>query len=145
MDPALFERAVRIALDAHRGQRDKGGGAYLLHPLSVMARVHGDAARLVALLHDVVEDSDWTLDQLRDAGFPEAVVAAVDALTRRADEPYEDALARAAANPLARAVKRADLEDNLDVRRLGEIAPRDVERLERYRRALDTLAALPPA
>ena len=137
MDAAvLLERAVAIALDAHRGQRDKAGQAYILHPLRVMARVEGDAARLAALLHDVVEDSAWTLEQLRAEGFPEAVVAAVDALTRRQGEAYEAFIRRAAAHPVARAVKRADVEDNLDVRRLRRVTAQDAERLERYRRAL---------
>lgn len=141
--PSL-EDAIILAASAHRGQRDKAGRPYILHPLRMMLRLQTDEERLVAVLHDVVEDSDVTLDDLRRQGYGERIVAAVDHLTRREGESYDDFVARAAADPLARAVKVADLEDNLDTTRLAEITERDQERLARYQRALDSIRRAAP-
>jgi (p)ppGpp synthase/HD superfamily hydrolase len=141
--PSL-EDAIILAASAHRGQRDKAGRPYILHPLRMMLRLQTDEERLVAVLHDVVEDSDVTLDDLRRQGYGERIVAAVDRLTRREGESYDDFVARAAADPLARAVKVADLEDNLDTTRLAEITERDQERLARYQRALDSIRRAAP-
>jgi len=138
---ADIEEAIRIAVDAHRGQRDRGGAPYILHPLRMMLRVHTDAERMAAVLHDVVEDSAWTLDDLRARGFADEVVAAVDALSRREGEDYGAFVERAAAHPVARRVKLADLEDNLDLRRTATVEPDDAERLNRYLRAWRRLAA----
>lgn len=130
-----LDTALAIAVEAHRGQVDKAGQPYILHPLRVMARVSAPAERLVAVLHDVVEDSPTTLDDLRAAGFPEEVVRAVDFLTRREDETYEAFIERVTGDPLARRVKLADLEDNMTLTRLNELDDRAVERLGRYLRA----------
>ena len=138
---ADIEEAIRIAAEAHRGQRDRGGAPYILHPLRVMLRVQTDAERMAAVLHDVVEDSAWTLDDLRARGFADEVVAAVDALSRRQGEDYEAFVERAAAHPVARRVKIADLEDNLDLRRTGTVTARDAERLNRYLAAWRRLTA----
>lgn len=138
---ADLEDAIALAVEAHRGQKDRAGAPYVLHPLRMMFRVETDAERMAAVLHDVVEDTDWTLDGLRDAGFPEEVVAAVDHLTRREGESYDDFVRRAAAHPVARRVKIADLEDNMDVRRTGTVTEKDVERLTRYHRAWRSLVA----
>ncbi|HRC62970.1 MAG TPA: HD domain-containing protein, partial [Dehalococcoidia bacterium] len=129
-----LDTALAIAVEAHRGQVDKAGQPYILHPLRVMARVSTPAERLVAVLHDVVEDSPTTLDDLRAAGFPEEVVRAVDFLTRREDETYEAFIERVTGDPLARRVKLADLEDNMTITRLNELDDRAVERLGRYLR-----------
>lgn len=136
---SLLEEAIRICVEAHRGQVDRAGAPYSLHPLRMMFRVQTESEKIVALLHDVVEDTDWTLDRLREAGFPEEVVTAVDALTRRGDEEYDEFVRRAAADPLARRVKVADLEDNMDVRRTGMTSDEDVERFRRYYRAWRSL------
>ncbi|MBL7645122.1 MAG: HD domain-containing protein [Candidatus Hydrogenedentes bacterium] len=132
---ATLERALVIAAEAHQGATDKGGAPYILHPLRLMHQMTTVDERIVALLHDVVEDSPWTLDALRAEGFSEEVVSAVDSLTRREGETYEDFIKRGAVNPLACRVKLADIEDNMDVRRLGEIGEKDLERLQRYQRA----------
>jgi (p)ppGpp synthase/HD superfamily hydrolase len=132
---ADLEEAIGIAVQAHRGQKDRGGAPYILHPLRMMFRVQTEAERMAAVLHDVVEDTDWTLDALRERGFPAEVVDAVDHLTRRQGESYDAFVTRAAANPVARRVKVVDLEDNMDVRRTGTLAADDVERLGRYLRA----------
>jgi (p)ppGpp synthase/HD superfamily hydrolase len=132
---ANLEEAIGIAVQAHRGQTDKAGAPYILHPLRMMFAVQTDAERMAAVLHDVVEDTDWTLDALRERGFPEHVVTAVDHLTRREGESYEAFVLRAAAHPVARRVKVADLEDNMDVRRTGTVSADDLERLAKYHRA----------
>lgn len=109
----IFVRAVRIATNAHRGQLGKDGRPYIEHCERVAMRV-GPALRPIAYLHDVVEKSEgWSIDRLRLDGFPEEMIEAVDALTRRPGEDDESFLLRSASNPLALPVKRADLEDNL--------------------------------
>jgi len=136
---STLERAIAIAAEAHAGMVDKAGAPYILHPLRVMLRVNDDRARIAAVLHDIVEDTDWTIERLRAEGFDEEVLAAIDALTRREGEDYFDFCRRAAQNPIARIVKRADLEDNLDLSRIPNPTPKDLERVERYRRALELL------
>ena len=129
------EDALALAVEAHRGQRDKAGQPYILHPLRVMMRLETDAERTVALLHDLVEDTPWTLERLRGLGYPEDVLRALDALTRRDGETYEAFIERLRPDALARRVKLSDLEDNMDVRRLTAVTPKDAERLARYRAA----------
>jgi len=140
-DAEMIEAALALAVAAHRGQRDKGGTAYILHPVRVMTRLSRPAEQAVALLHDVVEDCGVTLDDLRGEGFPEAVLTGVAAMTRRAGESYEAFIERTAAHPLARRVKRADIADNMDVTRLGPLAAADLARLRRYQAAHARLAA----
>lgn len=132
-------KAIRIAAAAHEGQVDKAGQPYILHVLRVMFGCTSPAAQVAAALHDVVEDTDWTLDDLRAEKFGETVVDIVDALTRREGEDYFDFARRAAATPLSREVKRADLLDNMDVRRIAQPTEKDWERLKRYRKALDMI------
>jgi len=132
----LLEKAISVALQAHAGARDKAGEPYILHPLRMMLKMKTEATRLAAVLHDVVEDSDWTLEDLREQGFPDEVVAAVDHLTRRPDEPYEDFVRRAADHPIALTVKQADLEDNLDQSRIVDPTDKDRARIARYEKAL---------
>ncbi|GAB4576067.1 MAG: HD domain-containing protein [Anaerolineae bacterium] len=136
----MLEAAIRLAVQAHAGQLDRSGAPYILHPLRVMLAVEGEVAQMAAVLHDVVEDTPVTLEDLRQAGFPPAVVDAVDHLTRRPDEPYEAFIARIKPHALARLVKREDLRDNMNLLRLRTITPRDLERLQRYRAAWDALA-----
>lgn len=139
-----LERAIVIAAEAHAGQVDKAGAPYILHPLRVMLRVTATDERIAAVLHDVVEDTPWTLAALEAEGFAPEVIAAVDALTRRAEESYETFVVRAGANPVARAVKLADLAENMDLTRLPAPTDHDRERLARYRRAVELLAARAP-
>lgn len=141
-DVATLEDAISIAAEAHRGQRDKAGAPYLLHPLRLMLRMDSEAAMMAAVLHDVVEDSGWTLEGLRERGFPEEVVEAVACLTHRDGESYEEFVERLKSNPLARRVKIADLEDNLNVQRIGRLGPKDLERLEKYHRAWRVLTGV---
>jgi (p)ppGpp synthase/HD superfamily hydrolase len=136
---STLERAIAIAAEAHTGQTDKGDQPYILHPLRLMMQMRTDDQRRAAVLHDVVEDSDWTLDQLRSEGFSEPVVQAVDALTKRDGEPYDAFARRAAADPIARVVKIADIRDNMDLSRIPNPTRKDHARLENYRRALVVL------
>src|SRR5919205_4530801 len=132
---ATVEDAISIAAQAHRGQKDKAGAPYLLHPLRLMLRMDTEAAMMAAVLHDVVEDTEWTLERLREAGFSEEVLDAVDCLTHREGESYQQFMERVRMNPIARQVKIADLEDNMNVRRITQLGPKDLERLEKYHRA----------
>lgn len=104
-----------------------------------MLRVTLPWERIAAVLHDVVEDTHWTLDQLRVEGFSDSVIAAIDSLTRREGETYEDFVKRAAADPIGRVVKRADLLDNLDLSRIANPTAKDAERAAKYRNALAVL------
>ncbi len=135
-DGRLLERAIALAVANHAGQSDKSGAPYILHPLRMMARMKTPEAMMAAVLHDVVEDTDTTLADLRAEGLPESVIAAVDAVSRRENETYEEFVSRAGADPLAREVKIADLEDNMNLLRLGKsgLSEKDVERLNRYMR-----------
>lgn len=137
-----IEDAIALALQAHRGQLDRAGQPYILHPLRVMMLVSGIEARIVAVLHDVVEDTPTTLDDLRALGYSEAIVTAVDHLTRRDDETYEQFIERIKPHPLARHVKLADLMDNMDLRRIDHLGEGDLERLRRYQAAWHALYAL---
>lgn len=110
----MLKRAEEIAVEAHRDQTDKTGRPFSAHVRRVAAQVDGRDQKMVAYLHDIVEKANgWSLDRLKAEGFPPAVVGAVDAMTKREDEAYADFVRRAIADPLARPVKRADLEDNL--------------------------------
>jgi (p)ppGpp synthase/HD superfamily hydrolase len=131
-----LENAIALAAKAHSGQVDKAGAPYILHPLRMMLKLATPEERMAAVLHDVVEDCGVTLDDLRTGGFSEAVVAAVDALTKRDGESYEDFVARAARDAVGRRVKLADLEDNSDLSRIANPTPSDFERLEKYKRAI---------
>lgn len=139
-----LERAIAIAAEAHAGQQDKAGAPYVLHPLRMMLRLSTNDERVVAVLHDVCEDCPgWTLDRLRAEGFSEHVLAALESVTKRDGEPYDDFARRAADNPIGRAVKLADLQDNCDLSRISRPSQRDFERIEKYKRAIDLIERLP--
>ncbi len=136
---ATLGRAVAIAAEAHQLQTDKAGAPYILHPLRVMQRMNTETEQIAAVLHDVVEDSAWTIEQLRAEGFSEEVLAAIDCLTTHEGESYDEFILRASSNPLARKVKLADLEDNLDLRRLGKLTEKDLQRIQKYHRVWQSL------
>lgn len=136
---STLERAIEIAVAAHTGQRDKGGEPYILHPLRVMLRMQSEEERIVAVLHDVVEDSPYTFQDLLADGFSQSVVAALEALTKLPGESRLEAAQRAARNPLARTVKLADNADNSDLSRIPQPAAQDLDRLEQYRQVRQIL------
>ena len=139
MKPYL-EKAILLAATAHKGQVDKAGEPYILHPLRLMMRVEGVVAKTAAVLHDIVEDTDWTFAALREEGFPTEVVTALEYLTKKEGESYADFIKRAQGNPVAARVKLADLEDNLDITRIAQPTAKDFERLAKYHEAWRYLA-----
>lgn len=128
---STLDKAIHIAAQAHAGQKDQNGKPYILHPIRLMLNVDSDEEKVVAILHDVVEYSEWTLDGLREEGFSDEIITAVDCITRRDNEPYMNYIERLRSNRIARKVKLADLEDNMDLRRIDQVANHDVERLKR--------------
>ena len=138
-----LERAIAIAAKAHEGQTDKAGAPYILHPLRVMLRMDRTEDCIVAVLHDVIEDSEWTADMLRAEGFSERIIEALESVTKRRGEDYETFIRRAASNPISRRVKLADLADNSDMGRIAALTPKDLERLQKYGRAIGFLNARP--
>jgi (p)ppGpp synthase/HD superfamily hydrolase len=136
---ATLENAIQLAVQAHRGQKDKAGAPYILHPVRVMLHMGTDIEMMAAVLHDVLEDTQYTLLDLQQAGYPQRVLEALDCLTRRENETYEEFIGRIKTNPLARKVKIADLEDNMDIRRISDPQEKDMERLKKYRRAWSDL------
>ena len=131
----LLERAVALAAKAHAGQRDKSGEPYVFHPLRMMLRCQTFEEKLVSVLHDVVEDTDYTIKDLRNEGCPEDVLIAIEHLSRRNDESYDEFIERVLSNSLARKVKIKDLEDNMNLLRYAEIDEKITEKLAKYHRA----------
>jgi (p)ppGpp synthase/HD superfamily hydrolase len=136
---SILNSAIVLACKAHAGQVDKAGKPYILHPLRLMLNFDDEEAQVVSVLHDVVEDSDVTLDDLSVLGVSESVVEAIDCLTKRKGEAYEDFISRIRVNALARRVKIADIKDNLDLTRMASITEKDVQRAAKYHRALAVL------
>lgn len=128
----LLDKAALICVSKHAGQRDKMGCAYFQHPMRVAMRCNTDEEKMVALLHDTIEDTDVTAEYLLSEGFPQSVVDGVLSVTKRDEESYEDFVARAKQNPLGRIVKLHDLEDNLDVLRLDTVSPKMAARITKY-------------
>lgn len=139
---ALFEKAIGLMLEKHRGQMDKAGKPYYGHLIRVAQDVFTGKRKIVALLHDIVEDTDATPEFLLQQGFPSEVVEAVEAISHREDESYEAFINRVAQNPLATTVKISDLEDNMDIFRLNEITEEDRLRLNKYLKAWHQLVEL---
>ncbi len=127
-----YLKALDLASWKHRDQKDKAGKPYFGHIARVSNACKTSPAKVVALLHDVIEDTDVTPEQMEELGFSEYIIKAVLCLTHQEGESYEDFIKRAAKNPIAREVKIADLEDNMDVRRLDEVTKEDFERMDKY-------------
>jgi (p)ppGpp synthase/HD superfamily hydrolase len=138
---SLLQRAIAIAAKAHEGQVDKAGNPYLAHPLFVMENVNSIEEKIVAVLHDAVEDSELTLEQLRSEGFPEVLVSAIAAITKIEGEAYAAYLERVIANPIALRVKIADVTHNLDLGRIANPTEADFQRIAKYKKVLSQLRA----
>ena len=132
-----LERAIAIAAEAHAGQKDRGGAPYILHPIRLMIQMDSEDAMMASVLHDVVENSVWTLDDLRKEGFSNEVLNAVDCLTHRDEEGegYWDYIQRVGSDSIAVKIKHSDLVDNLNPARLNEVSEKDEKRFDRYRKA----------
>ena len=135
----MLEKAIGIAVRAHTGQVRRGGMPYILHPIRVMLRQADHVAMIVGVLHDVIEDTDVTLSELEQDGFPEKVIHALCLLTHEDDVPYDAYIAAIASNPVARSVKLADLQDNMDLLELPVVTDNDLIRTAKYHRAWKTL------
>ena len=143
---STLERAIQIAVQAHANKKGKEGDPYILHPLRVMLRLPTEELRILDVLHDVVENSDVTFQDLLAEGFTSAIVEALESLRKRRGELYADFVRRAEAHPLARPVKLADILDNLDESRLGKLPAEEAARLRaKYTEALNSVSALPAA
>ena len=138
-EQSMFDLALSIAKKAHKGQYDKAGVDYIEHPLFVASLVDTQEEKAVALLHDVLEDSTYTAEELILAGLPEAVVSAVQILTKKKGQDYQQYLELVKSSPIARRVKLADLKHNSDLSRLATVTEKDLERLEKYKKAIDYL------
>lgn len=137
-----LDDAIQVARRAHEGQLDKSGRPYIGHPLRVMGALRDEQERMTAVLHDVVEDTTVTLDDLHAAGCPQPVLEALGAISKRAGEDQESYLARVAANPIALAVKRADIADNMSPDRMSRLDKETQDRLRaKYTSALRQLGA----
>ena len=133
---ATIAKAIEIAVSAHKGQKDKSGADYILHPLRVMERGQTEVEKICGVLHDVVEDSDWTFEALENEGFSAEVIATLRCVTKISeDEEYEKFIDRISQNPIAVQVKINDLLDNMDVTRLKELNEWDLKRLNKYLKA----------
>lgn len=141
---STLERAIEIATEAHKGQVDKAGNEYIGHPLRVMEMGKTLEEKIVGVLHDVVEDTDWTFERLEAEGFAPEVIAALRCVTKTSEnENYDDFIGRVKKNPLAVAVKINDLSDNMDIRRLPYLSDKDVKRLKKYLKAYKRLTGEP--
>jgi (p)ppGpp synthase/HD superfamily hydrolase len=137
--PTLTD-AILLAAEAHRDQLRKNREPYILHPLRVMLRLETEVEKMVGVLHDVVEDTTVTMDELRTRGYPDQVLQALDCVTKRENESYEDFIERAKTNLITRRVKLADLEDNMDVNSLPKpLTQEDMDRLTKYQKAYAAL------
>lgn len=140
----MLNKAIEIATRAHTGQVDKGGAPYILHPLRVMLSRKNEIERICAVLHDVVEDSVLTFDDLSKEGFSEEIIEVLDCLTKRNGESYDELIDRILTNEIACHIKLADLFDNMDLNRIENFTYKDEARIKKYRKAIERISdALP--
>ena len=139
----LLPKAIEIAVKAHGNVINKDGTPYILHPLRLMMNADGYPEKIVAVLHDTIEDTALTLQALIEKGFPTEIVDALDAVTKQEGEEYDAFIERIALNPLAVKVKLLDLYDNIDVTRLPELGESDLKRTKKYHRAIIRLKQAP--
>lgn len=127
-----FQISLELAVEKHKNQTDKAGNPYILHPLHVMENVNNKEGKIVAILHDIIEDTDITENYLLKIGLSKRIVDAVVALTRSEDMDYQEYIKNLSSNPLAKEVKLADLEHNMDLKRLPTLEEKDLERNRKY-------------
>jgi (p)ppGpp synthase/HD superfamily hydrolase len=137
-----LERAIEIAVSAHKGQVDKAGKPYILHPLRLLFKMQTENEMIAAVLHDVVEDTDWTIEKLEAEGFNEEVIEAVNLLTKTKNVSEKDYFKKIKLNKIATKVKLADLEDNMDIKRIAHPKFRDYARLAKYLKYYNELKKL---
>lgn len=135
----MTKKALKLCFEAHKEQIDKSGMPYVFHPFHLAEQMQDEESTVVALLHDVIEDTDYTLDDLRKMGFDDSVLAAINLMTHEDGVPYMDYVEQIKTNPIAKTVKLADLRHNSDMTRLEVVTPRDKERAEKYLAAIKLL------
>ncbi len=135
----LIEKALSIAVEAHKGQVDKAGQPYILHPLRLMMHLDDEIEMIAALLHDVIEDSDFTENNLKEAGIPEEAIEIVGYLTKKTGEDYDAFIKRISAHKKATRVKIKDIEDNMNLSRIDTVGEVDLERVAKYHKSLKYL------
>ena len=141
---STLERAIQIATEAHKGQFDKAGREYIGHPIRVMEMGKTEDEKIVGVLHDVIEDTDWTFERLEAEGFSQEVINALRCVTKTSEnENYDDFIDRVKKNPLAASVKINDLTDNMDIRRLPYLSDKAVKRLKKYLKAYKRMTGEP--
>ncbi len=139
---ATLIKAIQIAIKAHDGQKDKAGMSYCTHVLRVMEKGQTETEKICGVLHDVVEDTHWTFEDLEKEGFSAEILHILDCLTHRNNESYTDYIERVSKNKVAIRIKINDLTDNMDIRRLSEITENDVKRLRKYLKTYQKLVQL---
>ena len=139
---SLLERAIEIAVSAHKGQVDKAGKPYILHPLRLMFKMQTENEMIAAVLHDIVEDTDWTIEKLEAEGFNEEVITDINLLTHDKKVPYKKYIEAIKTNKMALRVKLADLEDNMDIKRIAHPKFKDYARLAEYLKYYNDLKKL---
>lgn len=135
----LTKKALKLCFEAHKNQLDKSGMPYVFHPFHLAEQMQSEETVVVALLHDLVEDSNYTLEDLKEMGFPKSVVDAIELMTHTSDKEYMDYIALIKNNPIARTVKLADLKHNSDISRLDTVTEKDLKRVEKYAAAIELL------
>lgn len=133
------KQAMQLCFHAHKEQVDKSGVPYVFHPIHLAEQMQDEDTTIVALLHDVVEDTDYTIDDLRSMGFSESVLEAIALMTHKKGVPYMEYVAKIKTNPIARAVKLADLAHNSDTTRLDSVDDKSIERIKKYTQAKELL------
>ena len=137
----MLVKAIQIAVSAHKEQVDKSGQPYILHLIRVMDAGETEQEKICGVLHDLVEDTDWTFEKLEKEGFSEEIISALKCVTKQENEAYDVFISRIKENPLAIKVKLNDLRDNMDITRLVHITKKDRERLNKYLKAYQELKA----
>ena len=138
----MTKRALALCFEAHKDQKDKSGLPYVFHPFHLAEQMEDEDTTIVALLHDVIEDTEYTIEDLQKAGFTQNVISAIALMTHNPQMPYMEYVRAIKSNPIARAVKLADLRHNSDMTRLDIITQRDEERAQKY---LDAIVVLEEA
>lgn len=137
MDDSMvnLEKAIVIAVNAHIGQLDKGGAPYILHPMRVMMRMETISGKIIALFHDIVEDTHISIEDLRNEGFSDAVLDGVDCITKRNNEKYSDYIERVIGNPLSAECKLEDMRDNSNIYRILKVKKAHIRMITKYHKA----------
>ena len=135
----MTKKALKLSFEAHKDQVDKSGIPYVYHPFHLAEQMKDENTTIVALLHDVVEDTDTTIEDIRKMGFSDSVCQALALMTHNGNMPYMDYVKRLKVNPIARTVKLADLRHNSDLTRLDAVEEKDLKRVEKYKAAMELL------